>query len=39
MFLKITEQFGKPVCVALYAFFGMLAVKKKPLPFRWPRIP
>ena len=33
MFLKITEQFGKPVCVALYAFFGILAVKKKPLPF------
>ena len=33
MFMKVTKQFGKPVCVALYTFFGMLAMKKKPLPF------
>ncbi len=32
MFLKITKQFGKPICVALYAWFAALAVKKKPLP-------
>lgn len=32
MFLKLTKQFGKPVCVALYAAFAALAVKKKPLP-------
>ena len=32
MFLKLTEKFGKPICVALYAFFGALAAKKKPLP-------
>ena len=32
MFLKFTKQFGKPVCVALYALFAALAVKKKPLP-------
>ena len=32
MFLKITKQFGKPICVALYAWFAALAAKKKPLP-------
>lgn len=32
MFLKLTRQFGKPICVALYAVFSALAVKKKPLP-------
>ena len=29
MFLKTTKQFGKPICVGLYAVFAM---KKKPLP-------
>ena len=32
MFLKLTKQFGKPVCVALYAIFAVLAGKKKPIP-------
>ena len=32
MFLKLTEQFGKPICVLLYGVFGWLAGKKKPLP-------
>lgn len=32
MFLKLTKQFGKPVCVVLYAVFGVLAGRKKPLP-------
>ena len=32
MFLILTKKFGKPICVALYAFFGALAAKKKPLP-------
>ena len=32
MFLKTTKRFGKPVCVALYALFAALAMKKKPLP-------
>ena len=32
MFLKLTKQFGKPVCVALYAAFAALAAKKKPVP-------
>lgn len=32
MFLKLTKQFGKPICVALYAAFAALAAKKKPLP-------
>ncbi len=32
MFLKFTKQFGKPICVALYAAFAALAAKKKPLP-------
>ena len=29
MFLKVTKLIGKPVCVLLYAIFGVLAVKKK----------
>ena len=32
MFLKLTHQFGKPICAALYAAFAALAAKKKPLP-------
>ena len=32
MFLKITKQFGKPICVVLYAAFAALAAKKKPIP-------
>ena len=32
MFLKLTTQFGKPICVLLYGVFGYLAGKKKPLP-------
>lgn len=32
MFLSLTKRFGKPVCVALYAAFTGLTVKKKPLP-------
>ena len=32
MFLKVTKAIGKPVCLLLYAAFGLLAVKKKPLP-------
>ena len=32
MFLKTTRQFGKPICVGLYALFAALAMKKKPLP-------
>ncbi|MCR5089346.1 MAG: hypothetical protein K6C08_07545 [Oscillospiraceae bacterium] len=32
MFLKLTKQFGKPICVLLYAAFAALAAKKKPLP-------
>ena len=32
MFLKLTRQFGKPVCVFLYAGFAALAARKKPLP-------
>ena len=32
MFLKLTKQFGKPICVTLYAAFAALAVRKKPLP-------
>ncbi|MBR1457155.1 MAG: hypothetical protein IJ594_08385 [Oscillospiraceae bacterium] len=30
---KLTKQFGKPVCVVLYAVFAALAAKKKPIPF------
>lgn len=33
MFLKATKQFGKPVCVGIYAVFAALAMKKKPIPF------
>lgn len=32
MFFKLTKQFGKPICVALYAAFAALAARKKPLP-------
>ena len=32
MFLKLTRQFGKAICVALYAAFAALAARKKPLP-------
>ena len=32
MFLKITKLVGKPVCTVLWAAFGWLAAKKKPLP-------
>lgn len=32
MFLKITKQFGKPICAALYAVFAAMAARKKPLP-------
>ena len=28
----LTKQFGKPICVLLYAVFAALAMKKKPLP-------
>ena len=31
MFLKLTRQFGKPICVVLYAVFAALAAKKKPI--------
>ena len=33
MFLKLTRQYGKPICVGLYAVFAAMAMKKKPLPF------
>ena len=29
---QFTEQFGKPICVSLYAAFAALAAKKKPIP-------
>ena len=32
MFLKLTRQIGKPVCVLLYASFSALAARKKPAP-------
>lgn len=32
MFLKLTKELGKPICVVLYAVFAWLAGKKKPLP-------
>ena len=32
MFLKTTKQFGKTICVGLYAVFAAFAMKKKPLP-------
>ncbi len=32
MFLKTIKQFGKPICVGLYAVFAAFAMKKKPLP-------
>lgn len=32
MFLELTKKFGKPICVALYAAFAALAVKKTKIP-------
>ncbi|MBO5495926.1 MAG: hypothetical protein J5967_00855 [Oscillospiraceae bacterium] len=32
MFYRLSRQFGKPVCVALYGAFAYLAAKKKPVP-------
>lgn len=32
MFLKVTKLIGKPICVLLYAVFGVMAIKKKPAP-------
>ena len=32
MFLEFTKKFGKPICAALFAVFGVMALKKKPLP-------
>ena len=32
MFDHYTKQFGKPICVLLYAAFAGLAAKKKPIP-------
>ena len=32
MFYQLSKQFGKPVCVLLYAAFLRLAAKKKPGP-------
>ena len=32
MFLKTTKQFGKPICVGLYAVFAAFAMHTKPLP-------
>ena len=32
MFYRLSKQFGKPVCVALYGAFAYLAAKKKPEP-------
>ena len=29
---EITKQFGKAICVVLYAVFAALAAKKKPIP-------
>ncbi len=29
---RFTKQFGKPICVLLYALFAALAAKKKPWP-------
>lgn len=29
---QFTKQFGKPICVILYAVLSALAAKKKPLP-------
>ncbi|MBR3473821.1 MAG: hypothetical protein IKH34_02000 [Oscillospiraceae bacterium] len=32
MFLKLTKQFGKPICALLFGIFGLMAGRKKPLP-------
>ena len=32
MFIELTKKFGKPICVALYAAFSALAVKKTKIP-------
>ena len=32
MCYEMTKNYGKPICVALYAAFAALAAKKKPLP-------
>ena len=32
MFLKLTKQFGKPICVVLYAAGAAMASRKKPVP-------
>lgn len=32
-FLTITKQYGKPICVALYAVSAALAAKKRPNAF------
>lgn len=32
MFYKLTKEFGKQICLALYGAFGWLALRKKPLP-------
>ena len=37
MFLKLTEKFGKPICVALYASLGALAAKKTITVFPFPK--
>lgn len=29
---RVTEKFGKAICVFLYVVFAFLAAKKKPLP-------
>lgn len=31
-FYELTRKIGKPSCVLLYAYFGYLAGRKKPLP-------
>ena len=31
MFLELTKKYGKPICVALYAWYAVLAAKKKPI--------
>ena len=32
MFVRLTEKYGKPVCVILYAWVAALAAKKKLFP-------
>ena len=31
-FVKLSDAFGRPVCVVLYSWFSYLAAKRKPLP-------